>query len=79
MNKPTAVVLSASEDWKFSWNWSNRATLYHNGPSEQLFDMERAIDLLILDIRAGRWPKELAAAPVPATSTTNARLHMVAR
>ena len=57
MNKPTAVMLTSSEDWKFSWNWSEQATLYHNGPSESLFDAEKAIDSLVSDIRKGVWPK----------------------
>lgn len=57
MNKKTAVLLSSSEDWKFRWNWSEHANLYHNGESEQLFDVEKAIDNLILDIRKGNWPK----------------------
>lgn len=56
MKKPTAVVLTASEDWKFSHNWSNCAKLYHNGPSDRLFDAELAIDSLISDIRGGNWP-----------------------
>jgi hypothetical protein len=56
MKKQTAVLLTASEDWKFKWNWSPRAKLYHNGPSDQLFDAERAIDALIMDIRKGNWP-----------------------
>ena len=58
MKKQTAVVLTSSEDWKFHWNWSENAKLYHNGPSEQLFDAEKAIDALILDIRSGVWPNE---------------------
>jgi hypothetical protein len=56
MKKQTAVVLTSSEDWKFSWNWGPTAKYYHNGPSEQMFDAERAIDALILDIRKGVWP-----------------------
>lgn len=56
MEKQTAVLLTASEDWKFRWNWSDKAKLYHNGPSEQLFDAEKAIDALVLDIRKGVWP-----------------------
>ena len=57
MNKPTAVMLTSAEDWKFSWNWSEQASLYHNGPSENLFDAEKAIDSLVSDIRKGVWPK----------------------
>jgi len=57
MKKQTAVVLTSSEDWKFSHNWSTTANLYHNGPSESLFDAEKAIDKLILDIRKGIWPQ----------------------
>lgn len=63
MAKPTAVLLSASEDWKFQAHanskqciWSPTATLYHNGPSPDLFDVETAIDNLILDIRSGKFP-----------------------
>src|SRR5258708_2911573 len=56
MKKQTAVLLTSSEDWKFKWNWSPKATLYHNGPSQQLFDAEHAIDQLIFDIRKGNWP-----------------------
>lgn len=68
MKKETAVVLTSSEDWKFSWDWSPHAKLFHNGPSSQLFDAERAIDLLIHDIRSGQWPAR--------ASNTNTQLHM---
>jgi hypothetical protein len=57
MKKQTAVLLTSSEDWKFRWNWSPKAHLYHNGPSQQLFDAEHAIDQLIFDIRKGNWPE----------------------
>lgn len=57
MDKPTAVMLSACEDWKFSANWGEKLSMYHNGPSERLFDVEKAIDGLISDIRNGKWPK----------------------
>jgi hypothetical protein len=56
MNKETAVLLTASEDWKFASNWGSQLKKYHNGSSEQLFDAEHAIDLLIADIRKGVWP-----------------------
>jgi hypothetical protein len=57
MGKDTAVLLSACEDWKFRWNWSPKATLYHNGPSDKFADVECAINQLVLDIRKGIWPK----------------------
>lgn len=57
MKKPTAVLLSSAEDWKFASKWSDSATYYRNGESTALFDMEKAIDRLILDIRKGVWPK----------------------
>lgn len=56
METPTAALLTCSEDWKFASNWGPHLTPYHNGPSEELFDAERAIDKLILDIRKGEWP-----------------------
>lgn len=61
MNKPTAVLLSSSEDWKFGVaepGWSPFATYYHNGESTDLFDIEKAIDKLITDIRSGKFPKK---------------------
>jgi len=56
MGKPTGVVLSAAEDWKFAHEWGPNLRKYHNGPSDVYADCERAIDLLILDIRKGVWP-----------------------
>lgn len=56
MGKQTAVVLTACEDWKFQSHWSDSMTYYRNGESETLFDAEKAIDKLILDIRKGVWP-----------------------
>ena len=56
MEKQTAVVLTSSEDWKFSSNRGKCAKLYHNGPSETVFDAEKAIDQLVADIRSGKWP-----------------------
>lgn len=56
MEKPTAALLTCSEDWKFASNWGPHLTPYHNGPSEELFDAEKAIDNLIMDIRKGNWP-----------------------
>lgn len=76
MKKETAVVLTASEDWKFHHNWSPCAKLYHNGPSTQLFDAERALDLLITDIRAGLWPPSLKQRLAPSESTTTTRPDM---
>lgn len=76
MKKETAVVLTASEDWKFHHNWSPCAKLYHNGPSTQLFDAERALDLLITDIRAGVWPSSLKQHLAPSESTTTTRPDM---
>lgn len=74
MNKPTAVLLSSNEDWKFQSTrngshciWSPTATLYHNGPSQVPHDMEHAIDLLINDIRSGNWPK--TSTPVTRTDS----------
>ena len=58
MNKPTTVVLSAAEDWKFGAAepyWSPFATFYHNGESTEVFDIEKAITALIVDIRSGKW------------------------
>jgi hypothetical protein len=54
MGKDTAVILTASEDWKFAHDWGARA--YHNGPSDTPMDAEKAIDKLIQDIRSGAWP-----------------------
>jgi hypothetical protein len=56
MGKETAVVLTSCEDWKFTSDWGSHLTKYRNGESESLFDAERAIDKLIVDIRAGKWP-----------------------
>lgn len=56
MAKKTAVLLTASEDWKFASEWGQHLTKYRNGPSDRLFDAEKAIDKLILDIRKGVWP-----------------------
>ena len=58
MEKQTAILLTSSMDWKFSHKWSPKATYFENGPSDQLFDAERAIDKLILAIRNGEWPKQ---------------------
>lgn len=65
MHKPTAVILSSSEDWKFQAHsksdnciWSPTAKLYRNGESPDLFDVETAIDNLIRDIRKGVFPKK---------------------
>jgi len=57
MEKPTACLLTSSQDWKFSSNWGSCLTKYENGPSNQLFDAEKAIDALIADIRKGLWPR----------------------
>ena len=57
MEKNTAVILTAPEDWKFAHNWSPKMKSFHNGPSDNPFDAEKAIDKLILDIREGAWPK----------------------
>lgn len=63
MGKPTALVLTCSNDWKFGTPaqgdkciWSPSAKIYRNPPSSDLFDIERAIDKLIMDIHAGAWP-----------------------
>lgn len=80
MKKETAVILTASEDWKFRHNWSPQARLYHNGPSDSLFDAEKAIDALILDIRAGIWPptlKQQEFAPSERTTTTRPDMAVV--
>lgn len=57
MQKPTACILTACEDWKFAHNWGKELTLYHNGPSEVFADCEHSIDQLIFDIRKGNWPR----------------------
>jgi len=68
MNKPTACLLTSSEDWKFSWNWGSCLTKFHNGESDRLFDAERAIDQLIINIRKGFWPNEASSAASAAPS-----------
>ena len=68
MNKPTACLLTSSEDWKFSHNWGSCLTKFHNGESDRLFDAERAIDQLIINIRKGFWPNEASSAASAAPS-----------
>jgi tetratricopeptide (TPR) repeat protein len=59
MEKKTAVLLSSAEDQKFAHKWADCWKLYRNGPSDTLFDVERAIDSLIGDIRNGNWPQRI--------------------
>ena len=77
MNKPTTVLLSSSEDWKFGAAepyWSPFAQFYHNGESTDLFDIEKAITALIVDIQTGKWQeKHLPKASVETVLNTVSR------
>jgi|GEM_PF-1941908 len=91
MGKDTAVILTAPEDWKFASEWGPHLKKYRNGPSTSPMDAEKAIDSLILAIRAGEWPtsipakrgevgrireNEFEAASVPSKGSSTTRLHM---
>jgi hypothetical protein len=74
LEKPTTVLLTAPEDWKFSSSWGPHLSVYRNGESDNPFDAEKAIDRMILDIRQDKFE----AARAPSMRSTTSLRHMSA-